>query len=70
MASMTLTAGAMMRGMVRRELERAKWEGHRVEWIEQKGFLESRFLINGSDHVVKAFADLADAVEESDDRGV
>ena len=42
-------AGLLIRGRVRALLEREKFSGRAIEWIESKGFLESLFTIKGDE---------------------
>lgn len=42
------TAGRLVRRGLRNVMERLKFCGHDIEWIEQKGLLQSRFLVRGS----------------------
>jgi uncharacterized protein YhdP len=54
----TLEAGALIRGQVRRELEKAAWErGLDIKTDESKGFFESvyRFTVTGESKAVVAF---------------
>ena len=44
-----ITAGAAVRGPVRRVLEEMKFQGVRFEYLESKGFIESRFSLRGPD---------------------
>jgi hypothetical protein len=47
MSYSSLEVGALLRGQVRRYLEKAKFEGELEEWKEIKSFLSSEFLIRG-----------------------
>lgn len=54
----TITAGAWVRGQVRREIERAAWRsGLEIRADESKGFVESvyRFTVTGDDSGVSSF---------------
>lgn len=45
MSKITITVGALIRGQVRRELEKAVFYGHLGSFKELKGFLDSDFLL-------------------------
>ena len=45
----SLTAGALVRGEIRRKLERIKLHDLLDSWSEQKGWLDSEFYITGID---------------------
>lgn len=47
MSNVSFEAGALIRGQIRRELDRAKWEGGLEDYKELKGFLSSEFLLRG-----------------------
>lgn len=48
-----VVAGILIRGRVRALLEREKFAGRDIEWLESKGFLESIFTIKGDDRDVR-----------------
>lgn len=61
--SFTISAGAVVRGRIRREIESAAWRnGLDVRTDESKGLLESvyRFTITGQSHDVTAFVSTAE----------
>lgn len=60
MATMTVTAGALVRGQLRRGLQDMKWMGHGVEWEEDKGWLDSVFYIRGPRDIIKQLGDILD----------
>ena len=46
------TAGILIRGGARKMLEREKFEGLDIRWFEEKGLLESLFIVRGNtDHL-------------------
>ena len=49
-----IQAGALVRGTLRRELERIKFLGHDITWNEQKGWLGSNFTIIAPEHIARA----------------
>lgn len=53
MEDFEIIAGALMRGEVRDRLEEMRWNKKQIEWIEQKRFIESKFLIRGEPAVVE-----------------
>jgi len=46
-------AGILIRGRVRALLEREKFSGRSIDWLEQKGFLSSLFTIKGDEEDVE-----------------
>lgn len=50
-AQLEITVGYLMRGKMRHFLESIKHHG--VTWVENKGFLESYFLVRGPAEVLK-----------------
>ena len=51
--NLTLDAGLLLRGSVRRYLQEAKFRNKLDDYHEIKGWLESRFLIRGASTTVK-----------------
>jgi len=46
-ARFSFSAGILVRGSVRNALRSAKFQGLKIEWIENKWFIESDFLVKG-----------------------
>jgi len=44
----SITVGLLYRGPVRRFLMEAQFHNQVTEWVEIKGFLDSRFLVKGA----------------------
>ena len=42
-------AGALVRGSIRKALRSAQFQGLKIEWMENKGLIESEFIVKGSD---------------------
>lgn len=52
--ALTFTAGRLYRRAFRHALEQMKFLGHQIEWIEQKRFTDSSFVVKGSESGVRA----------------
>lgn len=54
MASMNFTAGRLLCGEVRSFLDKCKFKGMDIEYLESSGWLERDFTIKGSDNDILA----------------
>ena len=59
-SSFSFTAGRAIRRPFREMLEAKKFRGSDIEWIEQKRFVESTFVVKGSP---RAVTDVRGAIE-------
>lgn len=55
------TAGVLVRKHIRTILEGARFVGHNIRWMEEKGWLDSEFRVRGEYDVAKALESRIDA---------
>ena len=60
MITASYTAGVLVRSRIRDFLKEEKFRGSKIEWIENKGFLESTFLIRGEPQQVNPVCEAID----------
>ena len=54
-AKFSFVAGALLRGSVRNALRSAKFQGLKIDWMENKGLIDSEFLVKGKAEDVLKF---------------
>lgn len=63
-AKLTFEAGFLLRRSIRNLLERLEFEGLSIQWLEQKGFISSTFIIKGSNVDIERIYDIVKQFEE------
>ncbi len=52
-ATLPITAGKLMCRHIRNFLERCKFEGRNIQYLETKGFIENEFIVKGNSDDLK-----------------
>jgi hypothetical protein len=63
-ARVTMTVGRMACGSIRRELQKAKFNGIIDDFMESSGFLSRDFIVVGDAHQIKKIEDWLDRINE------
>jgi hypothetical protein len=58
MKELSIEAGVLVRGTIRRTLEKTVWQNPMFYYKEIKGFLSSEFLMRGPDSVIEGVEQL------------
>ena len=64
MGKITVKAGALTRGYIRRALDKAKFNEIITGYTESKGFLDSDFFVTGNDAGIVAVSEYIDRISQ------
>ena len=61
----TFTVGRLLCKTVRQNLDKAKFMGRNLDYIESKGWLESEFTVRGDEAAIRAVRDYVTRLHET-----